>query len=584
MLETRSLLKQVIKLEEDLHSFAFEQLNTKAAKQLRTAFDRFKQELDQKVFGEEAPQPIQAPKSPRKNTKPKTEKEEYGIIANVSHEIRTPLHGIIGFLDLLKETKMTKYQWELVHALDTASDNLLDRTNALLDYSKIASGNETFAHVNFNLQNLVDEVAFLCRTLITNEKVQFHCHIEDTVPTQVKGDPSKLSQILLNLLGNSIKFVEKGFIELHISLKETKDNLCFLECKITDSGIGIPNNKLKHIFETYQQAEQDTHLRYGGSGLGLSIVKELVQKMGGTIGVTSEVGVGSCFDVILPFSIEDNIKKETVKSPKTNVTPRSYTGLMGKRILVFEDNVLNQRLMHNRLSSWGCDVFVTADGKYGLELLQKQTFDLILMDLKMPKMNGFEITQKIRLHHKQHIKQLPIIAISADFSVQDKEQCDSYEINDFILKPYDADKLYQVLTKHTTGKTSKNHATPKPNIKDHRHSGVDLTPIYEECLGEHDLMEELIRLFKQNILEFIGKSKTHLQTNNLQGIGFAAHKIKSSLAMLNAKVLHGICAALHESCRKGDAERAQELYNEFLEAYPPVEVAIVSQLERLKRN
>lgn len=350
-----------------------------------------------------------------------------------------------------------------------------------------------------------------------------------------------------------------------------------------DPGIGIANDKLKQIFETYQQAEPDTHLKYGGSGLGLSIVKELVEKLGGCIAVKSTLGKGTNFKVILPFEETAPAIKEN-KTLGTN-TPKKMEGLKGAKILVFEDNILNQKLMENRLKNWGCDTFITDNGIYGLKLLENHHFDLVLMDLKMPGMNGVQITERIRKSADHKISNIPIIALSADYSKTDQENCHSVGVNDFILKPYNADELYTLM------KLNMNHAPVKRNTianktRPNQHKKmVNLKPILEECLGQTELLDELIRLFKQNIFEFIGKVKMHLQSNNIQGIGFAAHKIKSSLKMLETETLSDICEQISEVCKtNSDHKDLKSLYNRFLEEYPNVEAHIDLAVNKLKTN
>lgn len=579
-MNTRELLSQLSKLENGLDSFSFSELNTSEARKLKKSFASFKNGLEAKVFGD-----YEEIEVDYQEVRPTTisKQEEHNVIANVSHEIRTPLNGIVGFIELLKETELNSSQLKLTTALGAASQNLMDVTNELLEFSKLASGREKFVSVPFNLNNLVNEVGFLCRTLITNKNIALDVVLDKNVPKNLTGDPSKLSQILLNLLGNAIKFVEKGKIELKVTLKNKEVNTSYLEFSITDTGIGIANDKLKQIFETYQQAEPDTQLKYGGSGLGLSIVKELVEKLGGCIAVKSRLGKGTTFKVILPFETDSiQVKQENLRVEQHIVKKES---LAGTKILVFEDNTLNQKLIENRLKTWGCDTFITDNGIYGLKLLENHHFDMVLMDLKMPGMTGFQITERIRNCVNIQIQNIPIIAVSADFSTVDKEKCDETGITDFILKPYNADELYNLI-KHNLNET--------PSVKDveivsaptvDNTQLVNLDSILKECLGQTELLDELIRLFKQNIFEFIGKMKMHLQSNNVQGVGFAAHKIKSSLKMLETTTLSEICEQISEGCKKSsDHKSLNFLYHQFLDEYPKVERQIDIEINKLKTN
>ncbi|MDT0607532.1 ATP-binding protein [Croceitalea rosinachiae] len=579
-MDTRELLSQLSKLENGLDRFSFSELNSSEAAKLKRSFASFKNGLETKVFGDYQEIAVDFEEIKPSNI---STREEHNVIANVSHEIRTPLNGIMGFIDLLKETELSQEQLELISALGSASQNLMNITNELLEFSKLATGREKFTKVPFNLNNLVNEVGFLCKTLITNKNIALNVTLDKNVPKNLVGDPSRLSQILLNLLGNAIKFVQKGKIELVVSLKANETHKTYLQFNIMDTGIGIANDKLKQIFETYKQAESDIQLKYGGSGLGLSIVKELVEKLGGCIAVSSTLGKGTTFKVVLPF--EKNTKGAEQKKLNTPSNPNKKKSLTGTKILVFEDNMLNQKLMENRLKTWGCDTFITDNGIYGLKLLENHHFDLVLMDLKMPNMSGFQISDRIRNSVDKQIKNIPIIALSADYSSVDKENCDRVGITDFILKPYNADELH-ALIEHNLYKIN--------NIRDIRSKTVpivdesrlvNLDSILEECLGQTELLDELIRLFKQNIFEFIGKVKMHLQSNNVQGIGFATHKIKSSLKMMETRTLSEICEQISEVCKTSSNHKNLDLlYDRFLKEYPKVERQIDYEINKLKTN
>lgn len=561
------------KLENGLDTYSFTELNTKEANRLKKSFESFKNGLEEKVFGMPKPEPVEVSLK-KTTTKPP---EEHTMIAKVSHEIRTPLNGIVGFIDLLKETTLGPKQQELVNALDTASGNLMNIINELLEFSKLASGHDTFEKVPFNLKNLITEVAFLCETLITDSKVELCVHLDKNLPEQLLGDPSKLSQILLNLVGNAVKFVEKGKINLEAILKSDQQGKVYIEFIVADTGIGIANNKLQRIFESYRQAEDDTQLKYGGSGLGLSIVKEIVDRMDGLIAVKSALGAGSTFKVTLPF---EKARQQDITSPRRPIksVPRS---LKHAKILVFEDNVLNQQLMENRLKSWGCQPFVTENGLYGLQLLENHEFDLVLMDLRMPKMSGFQITECIRQNKQDHIRNVPVIALTADLSITDREHCKKVGITNYILKPYNADELQRMMQELISESEKENKREISQITFDQTSSIVNLNLLYEECMGEKDTLAELVQLFKRNMYEFIGNVRMHLTNNDSRGIGFAVHKIKSSLKMLEAKSLAQICGKLAEASESAAYEALEKYYKQFLNEYPKVEEAIDIELNKL---
>lgn len=496
------------------------------------------------------------------------------LIAKVSHEIRTPLNGIIGFTDLLREDGLSKRQLSKINAIQSASNSLMEIINELLDYSKLSSGLESFENNNFQFLNVVNDVVYLCDTLITRKDVKLKTKIDPNIPKVLLGDPSKLSQVLINLLGNSIKFVEKGEISLNINIKKRDRNRIRLEFLIRDTGIGVSENNLKHIFDPFKQADQNTFVNYGGSGLGLSIVKQIIERSKGEITVASELGVGTTFKFILPYVIGKD--KDMVKKDESTFSlDEGIKQVKNMGILVFEDNSLNQKLIETRLKSWGCETFITDDPYTGLDILENHSIDIVLMDLRMPKMNGYEVTDLIRQNDNQKIKQVPVIALTADFTAQNREQCEAHGLDDFILKPYSSEELLSKLINNGVSESISKLVcgdTPK----------LDLTSLLDDCMGEYELLENLISLFKQNALEFIGACCIHLKNKDYEGIGFASHKIKSGLAMLGTKSLLSIVEKMHDFGKNGTGlEEVEKLYTAFILEYSIVEKAIDAEMEKL---
>lgn len=581
ILKTKDLLSQLAQLESSLNDFSFEELTTEEAALLKTSFNTFRNRLEKRILN---PNEVVTPEKTKKNSEDVAKKDanDSKLIAHISHEIRTPLNGIIGFANLLRDEKLNPSQLKKVDAIQNASYNLRDIINEVLEYSKITSGVDGLDIIDFNFRGLVNDVIFLCQTLILDKRVDLRVSIDSKIPKTIIGDPSKLSQVLLNLLGNAIKFVDKGHIELAVGIQSKSQDDYLLEFKVTDTGIGIPQEKLKTIFESFKQAQKDTFNTYGGTGLGLSIVKELIEKQNGEISVVSAEGEGTTFTFTIPYKKGKAINIPAKKVNTINIE-KGRALLRGAKILVFEDNLMNQHLITEQLHKWGCKVYITADAEKGLTILETDAIDLILMDLKMPNMDGFEISEEIR--SKTHLEHVPIIALSADFTVHDQERCVSAGINDFLLKPYTLDELLIKVLKNRKEKSlspESKDLLKKETISKDTANSFDLQHILGECFGEIDMLRELVRLFKQNVYEFIGATKIGLGTSDFKEISLCAHKLKASLSMFKALQLRDIIVAMEESCKAKNGVETSRLFQDFLNSYPSFENQIDTALNKLK--
>jgi len=584
------------RIESTLSDFSFEELSSEEASRLKRSFQTFKAELQSKVYGEASirvdsalDDKIENPRDLglKKSASPK--EVESGLIANVSHEIRTPLNGIIGFTDLLKESQLDKEQLNNVNAIQTASHSLLEIVNELLEYSKLEAGLEQFQKTDFNVFGLVRDVMFLCNTLVTNKNVTLTSDIGQGIPEILVGDPSKLTQVLLNVMGNAIKFVDEGVVHLRITLCEQKNDQFLLEFEIADNGIGIANDKIEGIFDSFKQAEANTFSKYGGSGLGLSIVRKIVQILGGSINVTSELGVGTTFKFTMPF--EKGVENNPVKAQKGTMSSKDdIESLVGLKVLALEDNLLNQRLLEQRLKNWKCDILITDNAQHGMDFLENHNVDVILMDLRMPVMDGFEVTKLIRNSNSRRIRQIPIIALTADYTIRDVEKCNSYGINDYLLKPFSPEELLSKLI------ASQNHSEKSlglevlpqnysPDI--HPDSFVDLSQMSEDCEYDLELLEELIQLFKKNIMEFLEKAELNIRNGDSESLAFVTHKIKAGVTMVKAKGLLSIIEDIRKECNQDqihDWKHFEFLYVRFLNEYPKVEKALDTAVRNLKES
>lgn len=365
------------------------------------------------------------------------------FMSTMSHEIRTPLSDLIGITNLLMHGNPREDQMDLIKTLRFSCNHLLVLVNDVLDYNKMESGKITFEQTQFNLTDFLDEIKRSYSYSSKEKHLGFEIVKSDNLPEEVIGDSIRLNQILSNLLSNALKFTVEGKITVHIRELERNGNRSKIEFKITDTGIGIPKDKHEIIFNSFTQASLDTTRRFGGTGLGLAICKKLVELQGGIIKVESELDKGTTFAFFLTFIVTE--QQPQITSNESNVM---YKGLEGKRILVAEDNKINFFVASKFLTGWGVKVTHAENGQIALDILKNEEFDLILMDLHMPILDGIEASRIIRNSDNPKINKIPIIALTAAIMSESHDKIENLSINDYVLKPFKPQDLYNRILKH----------------------------------------------------------------------------------------------------------------------------------------
>ena len=365
------------------------------------------------------------------------------FMSTMSHEIRTPLNEVIGITNLLLQGNPREDQMDYIKALKFSGNHLLTLVNDVLDYNKMESGKIIFEQTQFNLSDFLDEIMRSYSFRSKAKNLSFDIKKVNNLPTEVIGDPIRLNQILSNLLSNALKFTIHGSIQVIVKELSRTTNQSKMEFTVTDTGIGIAKDKHTFIFDSFTQASPDTTRHFGGTGLGLAICKKLIELQGGTITIESEPQKGSTFRFVLTFGISEKGSQN-----RATEVQESFSGLEGKRILVAEDNKINFFVANKFLIGWGISVTHAENGQIALDILAKEDFDLILMDLHMPVMDGIEATRIIRKSEIPKIKDIPIVALTAAIMSESHDKIEDLKINDYVLKPFKPHDLFERILKH----------------------------------------------------------------------------------------------------------------------------------------
>jgi PAS domain S-box-containing protein len=457
-------------------------------------------------------------------------KSKQQFLSNMSHEIRTPMNAIVGFTKVLLKTDLSPKQKEYLAAIKTSGDALIVLINDILDLSKVDAGKMVFEEIPFKISNSVSAMLHLFELKAQEKNLSLEKEYDQRIPEVLLGDPIRLHQIILNLVGNAVKFTSKGFIGIRIQMLEEDHEKVLIEFTVRDTGIGISEEKIPYIFENFQQATSDTSRIFGGTGLGLAIVKQLVEAQGGKVKVESKQDQGSTFQFSLHF------KKTRQEALPETIIPKSDTTIKNAKILVVEDIPLNQLLMRTILDDFGFECDIAVNGKIAVEKVQSKAYDIILMDLQMPEMNGFEASIYIR---KKLNMQIPIIALTADVTTADLSKCKAAGMNDYISKPLDEKVLKNKIMFYLAKSAMKKQNAP---IKKGEKKYINLQYLIQRTKSDPLLMTEMISLYLGQTKSLIKDMKESFQNKKWKELKAIAHKMIPSFSIVGMGIEYELLA------------------------------------------
>ncbi|MDH5605236.1 MAG: ATP-binding protein, partial [Cyclobacteriaceae bacterium] len=443
------------------------------------------------------------------------QKTKEQFLANMSHEIRTPINGISGMATLLADTNNEEDRAKYLNAIRTSAESLKVIINDILDISSIEAGKLKFEKIGFRIKTHIENLYNTFIHQAKEKQLSLEYEIDPQADIIVIGDPVRLSQILINLLGNALKFTHVGSIEIQVSLKMKKDNLYYIAFEISDTGIGISADKLDHIFESFTQADASVTRRYGGSGLGLTITKQLVTLQNGTIKVKSVENKGTSFKFVIPYlrGQENDLKSTVFEDPNISDEKTLPKNL---KVLVVEDNDINRLFVVKTLSKWQCVITEAENGHIAIDKLKNDNFDIILMDVQMPVMDGMEATIAIRNKFDPPKSQVPIIALTANAIQGDNQKCLDAGMDNYLSKPFKPRDLKEMLAFYVSTKSEK---YPQ---KDGQEPVMNLEYLKEACYNDKSFMVEMMEVFIKTIPNSLIEIKSAIAQKDWDRVNRAA--------------------------------------------------------------
>lgn len=487
------------------------------------------------------------------------QKAKQQFLANISHEIRTPINGIAGMANLLGQSPSPDERETYLNAIKHSAENLKVIINDILDLAAIESGKLRFEKIAFNLKDLLPSLISTFTYQAKEKKITLDYSIDEKLNKILLGDPVRLNQILINLISNAVKFTHTGSIQVKCSAEREQRKLCWVKIEVTDTGVGIPDEKLNTIFESFSQADESVTRRYGGTGLGLTIVKQLVELQKGKIHVVSKEQVGSTFMVMIPYEI-GKVNALSQAIPR-NENSQNIAKTAHLRVLLVEDNDINRLYAKSILKNWQCFIDVAENGLVAIEKIKNNYFDVVLMDIQMPVMDGYEATKAMRTMKQG--ADVPIIALTANATSVDVEKCLAAGMNDYLPKPFTPEDLYRKLFDDLK-------ISPLTTVRPLPQS-ITLTPSYNlnylrSVSGNNvEFIREMVSTFMQTLPHVLEEMQVSMDTRNWLKLSRLAHQIKPSFILMGLDVLRKDIVFIEENSKvEANLPEVVRQTNEFI--------------------
>jgi two-component system sensor histidine kinase/response regulator len=513
------------------------------------------------------------------------------FLANMSHEIRTPMNAIIGFSNLAMKTELDRKQRDYLSKIQQSGKHLLGIINDILDFSKIEAGKLPVEHTDLELEEVLENVSNLVSEKTAAKGLELIFNIEKGTPNYLLGDPLRLGQILVNYANNAVKFTEQGEVIVSARVVEETDHDCLIRFAVSDTGIGLTQEQIGKLFQSFQQADMSTSRKYGGTGLGLAISKKLAELMGGAVGVESEYGKGSTFWFTARLGKGVARAKSMDQQAETAIV--NLAAIKGSSILLVEDNEFNQQIASELLTDAGFKVDVAENGQKSIEMLDKRAYDIVLMDMQMPVMDGVTATREIR--RDERFKDLPILAMTANVMDTDIEKCRAAGMWDHIGKPIDPDELFGKLVKwmkprkmeevqetaetppvETQKETKKEEARPAPQDDLPEIPGLDTGLGLKRVMGKQAFYRDMLRKYIDNQGEAPVQIRQSLDTGDFATAERQAHTAKGVSGNIGATQVQALAATLEKAIRE---KMPRETIDEALEAFALAHGKLVTPLK-----